>query len=84
MKVKTLKRTGWTLILAGLIGPGIAATDIYIINKTRTIDSPTVLAESISNTLGSATLGALLTLVGLILALIGWWGGRHTKHTTGI
>jgi len=82
MKVETLKRTGWILMLAGLIGAAITAADIYVINTTKTIGSSSALAEAISNTLVPATLGALLALAGLILVLSGWWRGRRTKHTT--
>jgi hypothetical protein len=82
MKVKTLKRTGWILMLAGLIVAAITVADIYVINTTATIGSSPALAEAISNTLAPATIGSLLALAGLILVLSGWWRGRRTKQTT--
>jgi len=75
MKVKTLKRTGWILIFAGLIGVSFTAAEIYVMNTTMTIDSSPALA--ISNTLATAAVGALVALTGLILLLSGW----RTKHT---
>ncbi|MBT5064580.1 MAG: hypothetical protein HN758_02110 [Verrucomicrobia bacterium] len=77
MKVKTLKRTGWILIFAGLIGVSFTAAKIYVMNTTMTIDSSPALAQAISNTLATAAVGALVTLTGLILLLSGW----RTKHT---
>ncbi len=84
MKVKTLKRTGWILILCGLVGAGITAADISAIYSGETTDSPPVLAEAISNTLAPATVGALMALVGVIMVLRCWWRGRRTKHTTSL
>ena len=83
MKVRFHKRIGWTLILCGLVGAGITAAEIIGINAGAAIDSPSVLAESISGTLVPVTLGALLALLGLILVLRGWWLARQTKLTTG-
>jgi hypothetical protein len=77
MKVKTLKRTGWILIFAGLIGVSFTAAEIYVMNTTMTIDSSPALAQAISNTLATAAVGALVALTGLILLLSGW----RTKHT---
>lgn len=82
IKVKTLKRTGWILILCGLVGVGITAAEMMTIRSGETIESPPVLAEAISGTLAPATIGALLALAGLIMVLLGWWRGRPRKQTT--
>ena len=82
MKVKTLKRTGWILILCGLVGGGTTAAEMMTIRLGETIDSPPVLAEAISGTLASATIGSLLALTGLVMVLLGWWRGRPRKQPT--
>ena len=82
MKVKTLKRTGWILILCGLIGVGFTAAAMMTIGPGEGIDSPPALAEAISGTLAPATIGALLAFAGLIIVLLGWWRGRPRKRKT--
>ena len=79
VKVKMLKRTGWILLICGLVGVGFTAADMMTIGSGEVIDSPAVLAEAISGTLAPATFGALLALVGLIMVLLGWRRGRPVK-----
>ena len=76
MKVQTLKRTGWILILGGLAGVGVTTAEMMSILREETIDSPRVYAEAISGILSPAIVGSLLTLIGLIMVLLGWWRGR--------
>ena len=76
MKVQTLKRTGWILILCGLAGVGVTTAEMMSILREETIDSPRVYAEAISGTLSPAIIGSLLALTGLIMVLLGWWRGR--------
>ena len=76
MKVQTLKRTGWILILGGLTGVGVTTAEMMSILREETIDSPRVYAEAISGTLSPAIIGSLLALTGLIMVLLGWWRGR--------
>ena len=84
MKAKALERTGWILILCGLVGAGITAADLFATYSGETIDASPVLAEAISSTLVPATVGALLATVGVILVLLSWWRGRRTQHMTGL
>ena len=79
MKVKSLKRTGWLLILCGLVGVGITTAEMMTLRLEGSIDSPRVHAEAISGTLAPATIGSLLTLTGLIMVLLGWWRGRPRR-----
>ena len=80
--MKTLKRTGWILILCGLAGVGITAAEMLTIRSGETIDSAPALSEAISGTLGPAMMGALSALVGVIMVLFGCWRGRPKKQTT--
>ena len=80
--MKTLERTGWILILCGLIGVGFTAAAMMTIGPGEGIDSPPALAEAISGTLAPATIGHLLALAGLVMVLLGWWRGRAMKQTT--
>lgn len=79
MKVKTLKRIGWILILCGLVGVGITTAEMMTMRLGETTDSPRVHAEAISGTLAPATIGSLLALTGLIMVLLGWWRGRPRR-----
>ena len=84
MTTISLKRAGWILILAGLVGVGITAVDINGIYTSETTDSAPALAEAISGTLVPATVGSLLALVGVVLVLRAWWRTRWTKQTTAL
>lgn len=80
MKSTTLKRTGWILMLAGLVGVGITAVGMIATYKAETSYSATGLAEGINSSMLPASIGAPLVLAGLILALLGWWRGRGAKR----
>jgi len=82
MKLKTGIRTGWILMLCGLLGVGISAAEKMAIFSGETIESASALAEAISGTLIPATIGVLLAFVGLIMVMLGWWRVRpqNQKH----
>ena len=82
MKLKTRIRTGWILMLCGLLGVGITAAEMMAIYSGETIKSASALAEAISGTLIPATIGSLLTFVVLIMVLVSWWHVRpqNQKH----
>ncbi|MDG1301722.1 MAG: hypothetical protein P8R37_09065 [Opitutae bacterium] len=84
MTTISLKRAGWILIIAGLVGVGITAVDLNGIYTSETNDSAPALAEAISGTLAPATVGFLLVLVGVVLVLRAWWRTRRTKQTTAV
>lgn len=73
--MKFLKCIGWFLIAAGLFGFGVTMVD-YISLEPQ--ESATELAESISGTLGPATLGSLSVLIGLVLVVFNWVSAKKT------
>jgi len=73
--MKFLKCIGWFLIAAGLFGFGVTMVD-YISLEPQ--ESATELAESISGTLGPATLGSLSVLIGLVLVVFSWVSAKKT------
>ena len=82
MKLKICIRAGWILMLCGLLGVGITVAEMMAIYSGETIKSGSALAEAISGTLIPAIIGSLLTFVGLIMVLAGWWRVRpqNQKH----
>ncbi len=80
METKTLKRTGWILILFGLVGLGITAAQMMTVMSADTIGSASFLSDSISGTLVPATIGALFALAGVIMVSFGWWRRRLRKQ----
>ena len=83
MKLKTQIRTGWILMLCGLLGGGITAAEIIAIYSAGTIKSASALAEAISGTLIPATIGSPLWSIGLIMVLLGWLRGRPQNQIQG-
>lgn len=73
--MKFLKCIGWFLIAAGLFGFGVTMVD-YISLEPQ--ESAMELAESISGTLGPATLGSLSVLIGLVLVVFNWVSAKKT------
>ena len=73
--MKFLKCIGWFLIAAGLFGFGVTMVD-YISLKPQ--ESAMEFAESISGTLGPATLGSLSVLIGLVLVVFNWVSAKKT------
>jgi hypothetical protein len=73
--MKFLKCIGWFFIAAGLFGFGVTMVD-YISLEPQ--GSAMELAESISGTLGPATLGSLLVLIGLVLVVFNWVSAKKT------
>ena len=73
--MKFLKCIGWFLIPAGLFGFGVTMVD-YISLEPQ--GSAMELAESISGTLGPATLGSLSVLIGLVLVVFNWVSAKKT------
>jgi len=73
--MKFLKCIGWFLIAAGLFGFGVTMVD-YISLEPQ--GSAMELAESISGTLGPATLGSLSVLIGLVLVVFNWVSAKKT------
>lgn len=73
--MKFLKCIGWFLIAAGLFGFGVTMVD-YISLEPQ--GSPMEFAESISGTLGPATLGSLSVLIGLVLVVFNWVSAKKT------
>ena len=73
--MKFLKCIGWFLIAAGLFGFGVTMVD-YISLEPQ--GSAMELAESISGTLGPATLGSLSVLIGLVLVVFNWVSAKNT------
>jgi len=73
--MKFLKCIGWFLIAAGLFGFGVTMVD-YISLEPQ--GSAMELAESISGTLGLATLGSLSVLIGLVLVVFNWVSAKKT------
>ena len=73
--MKFLKCIGWFLIAAGLFGFGVTMVD-YISLKPQ--ESAMEFAESISGTLGPATLGSLSILIGLVLVVFNWVSAKKT------
>ena len=73
--MKFLKCIGWFLIAAGLFGFGVTMVD-YISLEPQ--ESAMEFAESISGTLGPATLGSLSVLIGLVLVVFNWVSAMKT------
>ena len=73
--MKFLKCIGWFLIAAGLFGFGVTMVD-YISLEPQ--ESAMEFAESISGTLGPATLGSLSILIGLVLVVFNWVSAKKT------
>ena len=73
--MKFFKCIGWFLIAAGLFGFGVTMVD-YISLEPQ--DSAMEFAESISGTLGPATLGSLSVLIGLVLVVFNWVSAKKT------
>ncbi|MDB3958858.1 hypothetical protein N9408_08105 [Opitutales bacterium] len=73
--MKFLKCIGWFLIAAGLFGFGVTMVD-YISLEPQ--ESAMEFAESISGTLGPATLGSLSVLIGLVLVVFNWVSAKKT------
>lgn len=73
--MKFFKCIGWFLIAAGLFGFGVTMVD-YISLEPQ--ESAMELAESISGTLGPATLGSLSVLIGLVLVVFNWVSAKKT------
>ena len=73
--MKFLKCIGWFFIAAGLFGFGVTMVD-YISLEPQ--GSAMELAESISGTLGPATLGSLSVLIGLVLVVFNWVSAKKT------
>ena len=73
--MKFFKCIGWFLIAAGLFGFGVTMVD-YISLEPQ--ESAMKLAESISGTLGPATLGSLSVLIGLVLVVFNWVSAKKT------
>ena len=73
--MKFLKCIGWFFIAAGLFGFGVTMVD-YISLEPQ--GSAMELAESISGTLGLATLGSLSVLIGLVLVVFNWVSAKKT------
>ena len=73
--MKFLKCIGWFLIGAGLFGFGVTMVD-YISLEPQ--ESAMEFAESISGTLGPATLGSLSVLIGLVLVVFNWVSAKKT------
>ena len=73
--MKFLKCIGWFLIAAGLFGFGVTMVD-YISLEPK--ESAMEFAESISGTLGPATLGSLSVLIGLVLVVFNWVSAKKT------
>lgn len=73
--MKFLKCIGWFLIAAGLFGFGVTIVD-YISLEPQ--ESAMEFAESISGTLGPATLGSLSVLIGLVLVVFNWVSAKKT------
>ena len=73
--MKFLKCIGWFFIAAGLFGFGVTMVD-YISLEPQ--ESAMEFAESISGTLGPATLGSLSFLIGLVLVVFNWVSAKKT------
>ena len=73
--MKFLKCIGWFFIAAGLFGFGVTMVD-YISLEPQ--ESAMEFAESISGTLGPATLGSLSVLIGLVLVVFNWVSAKKT------
>jgi hypothetical protein len=73
--MKFFKCIGWFLIAAGLFGFGVTMDD-YISLEPQ--ESAMEFAESISGTLGPATLGSLSVLIGLVLVVFNWVSAKKT------
>ena len=73
--MKFFKCIGWFLIGAGLFGFGVTMVD-YISLEPQ--ESAMEFAESISGTLGPATLGSLSVLIGLVLVVFNWVSAKKT------
>ncbi|MEM7602886.1 MAG: hypothetical protein AAF357_15925 [Verrucomicrobiota bacterium] len=82
MKANTLKRTGWILIVCGLVAVGMSAAGVAAIDGEGVTESASVLAEQISAQLGPAAVGALLALIGVVLVLRAWFVDRRAKQTS--
>ena len=84
MKNKRLKRTGFILILAGMIG--VIMTTAGMIGAFRKASStgPTLSSEDyakdIVGVLLPAEIGSPLILIGLVLVIVGWWRSRKEKQ----
>ena len=73
--MRFLKYVGWLFIVFGLLGFGVTLFD-YLSLEPR--ESSTAFAESVSGTLGPATLGSLSILIGLVIILFVWIRSKST------
>jgi len=73
--MKFFKCIGWFLIAAGLFGFGVTMVDYISLEPQESVME---FAESISGTLGPATLGSLSVLIGLVLVVFNWVSAKKT------
>ena len=81
MNSNILNRSGWFLILAGLVGAGISARGMRDVYVSQGGQASVGLAEEISGSLLPAGIGALVLLAGLIMVTAAWWRGRKAKRS---
>ena len=74
--MKFLKCIGWFLIAAGLFGFGVTMVDYISLEPQESVME---FAESISGTLGPATLGSLSILIGLGIIFLVWIRSKKLK-----
>ena len=84
MKNKRLKRTGFILILAGMIGVIITTAGMIGAFRKASSTGPTLSSEDyakdIVGVLLPAEIGSPLILIGLVLVIVGWWRSRKEKQ----
>ena len=85
MKNKRLKRTGFILILAGMIGVIITTAGMIGAYRKAASSSGSNLssedyAKDIAGVLLPAEIGSPLILIGLVLVIVGWWRSPKEKQ----
>jgi hypothetical protein len=74
--MRFLKYVGWLFIVFGLLGFGVTLVDYLSLEPQ---ESSTVFAESVSGTLGPATLGSLSSLIGFVIIFLFWIRTKKLK-----
>ena len=80
MKIWSLKRISYVLIVLGLIGVSISFFAMLITYETGQFQSATSFAERISKNVVPASIGSLLLFPGVVILVVDWLRNRNQQH----
>jgi hypothetical protein len=74
--MRFLKYVGWLFIVFGLLGFGVTLVDCLSLEPR---ESSTAFAESVSGTLGPATLGSLSVFIWIVIIFLFWIRTKNSR-----